>query len=124
MILPKEKTTEEDVDVEERVSKAGGRHNQGDRSNLHCSRCEKNGSHEANDCRVSWDKIKEDIHNKKEDKGKPTEPTKAYPPKSAHYIVSHCNIGVTKDLFNTAYGPWKDTWLLATCTTSHVKLQQ
>jgi hypothetical protein len=60
-----------------------GRHNQGDRSNLHCTRCKKNGSHEVDDCRVPWDKIKEDIHNKKEDKGKTSEPAKGNPPKSA-----------------------------------------
>jgi hypothetical protein len=48
----------------------GGRHNQGDRSNLHCTHCKNNGSHEANDCRVPWEKIKEDIHNKKRTKVK------------------------------------------------------
>jgi hypothetical protein len=118
MILLEEKATKEDV--EERLSEAGGRHNQGDRSNLHCTRCKKNGSHEADDCRVPWDKIKEDRHNKKEDKGKTSEPTKGNPPESAHYIVSHCNIGVTEDLFNTSYTPWRDAWLLDTGATSHM----
>jgi hypothetical protein len=78
----------------------GVRHNQGDRSNLHCTRCKKNGSHKVDDYRVPWDKIKQDRQNKKEDKGKPTEPTKGNPLESSHYIVVHCNIGVTKDLFN------------------------
>jgi hypothetical protein len=100
----------------------GGRHNQGDSSNLHCTRCKKNGSHEADDCRVPWDKIKEDRQNKKEDKGKLTEPTKGNPPESSCYIIAHCNIGVTKYLFNTTYSPWKDVWFLDTCATSHMTL--
>jgi hypothetical protein len=82
------------------------------------------GHMKQDDCRVPWDKIKEDKQNKKEDKGKPSEPTKGNPPESSHYIVSHCNIGVTKDLFNTAYTPWKDAWLLDTGTTSHMTFQE
>jgi hypothetical protein len=107
VILPKEKATEEGMDMKERVAKAGGRHNQGDRSKLHCTRCKNNGSHEADDCKFPWDKMKEDRPNKKQDKGKPSEPTKGNPPESTHYIVSHFNIVVTEDLFNTSYNPWK-----------------
>ena len=81
--------------MEENFSEVGEeRHNQGDRSNLHYTRCKKNGSHEENDCKFLWDKIKEDKQNKKEDIGKTSEPTKSNPPESSHYIVSHYNIGV------------------------------
>jgi hypothetical protein len=106
--------------MEEILSKVGGRHNQGDRSNLHSTQCKRNGSHEVDDYRVPWEKIKEDKHNKKEDKGKTLEPTKHNPPKSSHYIVSHCNIGATEDLFNTSYTPWRDAWLLDTGATSQM----
>jgi hypothetical protein len=51
-----------------------------------------NGSHEAINCRVPWEKNKEDI-------GKNSKSSQA---KSlVHYVVSYCNIGVTKDLLNT-----------------------
>jgi hypothetical protein len=69
----------------------GGRHNQDDRSNLHCTRCKNNGSHEADDYRFPCDNIKEYRYNKKEDKGKPSEPTKGNPSKFSYYIVAHCN---------------------------------
>ena len=95
MILLKEKATEEDIDAEERVSETGSRHNQGDRSNLHCTRCKNNGSHEAKDYRVPWDNIKEDRWNKKEVKFKPLELEKINPLEYSHYIVAYCNIGVT-----------------------------
>jgi hypothetical protein len=57
--------------MEERVLEVGGRHNQSDRSNIHSTHWEKNQSHEVDDFRVPWDKIKEDGENKKEEKGKP-----------------------------------------------------
>jgi hypothetical protein len=102
----------------------GGRHNKGDRSNLPCTHCKKNGSHEADDCTVPWDNIKEDRRNKKEGKGKTSEPAKGNPFESAHYVVSHCNIGVTEDLFNTSYTLWKDAWLLDTGATSDMTFQR
>jgi hypothetical protein len=55
--------------VKKRVLEAGDRHNQGDRSNLHCTNCKNNGSLEADDYIVPWDNINEDIQNKKEEKG-------------------------------------------------------
>jgi hypothetical protein len=61
----------------------------GDSSNLHCTCCKKNGSHEAYDYMVPWDMIKEDRENKKEDKGKTSEPTKGNPHESSHCIFSH-----------------------------------
>jgi hypothetical protein len=45
-------------DMEEIIVKAGGRHNQGERSDLHCDHCGKNESHEENTCIISWEKIK------------------------------------------------------------------
>jgi hypothetical protein len=74
----------------------------------------------VNDYRVPWEKIKEDRQNKKEDKGKTSEPMKGKPLESSHYIVSHCNIGVTEYLFNTSYTPWRDAWLLDIGATSHM----
>jgi hypothetical protein len=47
----------------------GGWHNPHERSNLHCTSCGRNGSHEANDYRFPWEKIK-DKKNHKEDRGK------------------------------------------------------
>jgi hypothetical protein len=41
-------------------------------------------------------------------------------PKSSHYIVSHYNIGITKDFFNTSFYFWRDTWLLDIDETYHV----
>jgi hypothetical protein len=74
-----------------------------------------NGSHEANDCRVPWDKIKDDRgKNSKSVEGKA----------HVHYVVSYCNIGVTEDLFNTSFYFWRDEWLLDTGTTSHMKFRR
>jgi hypothetical protein len=44
----------------------------------------------------------------KNEKDKTSKPTKGNLPESSHYIISHYNIGVTKDFFNTSYTPWKD----------------
>jgi hypothetical protein len=58
------------------------------------------------------------------DKKYQTEDKDKYPMKGkapVHYIVSHCNIGVTKYLFNTSFASWGDAWLLDTGTTSHMK---
>ena len=76
-----------------------GRCNQGEGLDIHYVYCGKNG-HEENTCRIPWEKIKykQDI---KEDKGKASYLEKFKAPKSTHYIVSHFNIGVIEDLFNT-----------------------
>jgi hypothetical protein len=45
-------------------------------------------------------------------------------PKFSHYIIAHCNIGVTKDLLNTSFAYWRDALLLdtgATCHTTFVR---
>jgi hypothetical protein len=41
-----------------------------------------------------------------------------------HYVVSYCNIGATKDLFNTSFSSLGYACLLDTCTTSHMKFQR
>jgi hypothetical protein len=45
-------------DMERSISEVGGRHNQGERSDLHYVHCDKNG-HDAKTCRIPWEKIKE-----------------------------------------------------------------
>jgi hypothetical protein len=42
----------------------------------------------------------------------------------SHYVVSHCNIGVTEDLFNTSFASWGDAWLLDTGATSHMTFRR
>jgi hypothetical protein len=41
-----------------------------------------------------------------------------------HYVVSHCNIGVTEDLFNTSFASCGDAWLLDTGATSHMTFRR
>jgi hypothetical protein len=67
-------------------------------------------------------KIK-DIHNQKEDQCKTLDLAKGKTPESAHYIVSHCNIGVTEDLYNTSFASWRGAWLLDTGATCHDLLE-
>ena len=45
--------------VVERISKVGGRHNQGEIFDVQCIDCGKNG-HEENTCRIMWEKISEE----------------------------------------------------------------
>jgi hypothetical protein len=45
-------------------------------------------------------------------------------PKSSHYIVAHCNVGVTEDLFNTSFASWTDAWLLDTGATCHMTFRR
>jgi hypothetical protein len=80
-----------------------------------------NGSHEATDCRVPWEKIKEK-QNQKEDRDKTSEPVEGKA--LAHYVVSHCNIGVIEDLFNASLSFWEDAWLLDTGATSHMTFRR
>jgi hypothetical protein len=74
-----------------------------------------NGSHEASDCKVPWQKIKEDI-----DKTSDLKKGKAL----VHYVVDYCNIGVTKDLFNTSLASWGDSWLLDIGATYHMTFRR
>eukprot|EP00253_Pinus_taeda_P013777 PITA_13777 len=45
----------------------GGRHSQGEKVDLHCFRCKRNGSHDASTCKLPWDKI-EQKRNQQKDK--------------------------------------------------------
>jgi hypothetical protein len=40
-----------------------GRHSPSHRSDLYCTYCKMNGSHEEIDCKVPWENIKEDRKN-------------------------------------------------------------
>jgi len=70
-----------------------------------------NESHEAIDCIVPWEKIKEY-------KGKTSKSMEGKTP--VHYVVAYCNIGVTEDLFNISLASWGDAWLIDKGTTSHM----
>ena len=37
-----------------------------------------------------------------QEKGKTHDRDKGKAPESAHYVIAHCNIGVTEDLFNAS----------------------
>ena len=69
-----------------------------------------NGSHVAINCRVLSHKIKEEIQSQKEDRDITSRPTKVK--ELVHYVVSHCNIGVTEYLCNVSFSSWGDAWLL------------
>jgi hypothetical protein len=45
-------------------------------------------------------------------------------PESTHYIVSHYNIKVTKDFFNTSFDSWRYTWLIDIGSTYHMAFQR
>ena len=62
-----------------------------------------------------WDSIKERHDQDKEDKGKIQEAGIA--PKSTHYIVAHCNIGIHEI---TSFSYYKDTWILNIGVLSHM----
>jgi hypothetical protein len=82
-----------------------------------------NGSHEENTCRTPWENIK-DKHDMKEYKDKETNLVKGKEPESSNYIVSHCNIGVSEYLFNTAFSFWICSWLLNIGVTCHMTFQR
>jgi hypothetical protein len=118
MILLEEKVVRKEA--KGRISKEGvGRHNPHEKFDLQCVCYGKNG-HEAMACRVSWEKIKDKL----EDKDKILDLAKDKALKSAGYIVSHCNIGVIEDLFNTSFTSWRDAWLLDTYATCHMTFQR
>eukprot|EP00253_Pinus_taeda_P031134 PITA_31134 len=99
----------------------GARHPQGEKADLHCIRCKRNGSHDASTCKLPWDKIEK---RRNQQKGKTDDTDKGKAPESAHYIEAQCNIGVNEDLFNTSLASWKNDWLLdsgATCHMTHRK---
>jgi len=71
-----------------------------------------NGSHVAINYRVLSQKIKEEIQSQKEDRNITSRPMKVKA--LVHYVVSHCNIGVTEYLCNASFSSWGDAWLLET----------
>ena len=77
----------------------GGRHSQGEKADLHCIRCKRNGSHDASTCKLPWDKIEQ---KRNQQKGKTDDTNKGKEPESIHYVEGQCNIGVNEDLFNTS----------------------
>eukprot|EP00253_Pinus_taeda_P028857 PITA_28857 len=98
-----------------------GRHSQGEKSNLHCIRCKRGGSHDASTCKLPWDKIE---HERNQPKGKTNDKEKGIAPKSAHYVVAHCNIRVNEDLFNASLASWKNDWFLDSGATCHVTFRR
>ena len=58
---------------EEEISEAGGRHSQGEKSDLHCIRCKRDGSHDASTCKLPWDRIEKE---RNQPKGKTNEKIK------------------------------------------------
>eukprot|EP00253_Pinus_taeda_P014442 PITA_14442 len=96
-----------------------GRHSQGEKVDLHCIRCKRNGSHDASTCKLQWDKIEQ---KRNQQKGKTDDTDKGKALESAKYVVAQCNIGVNEDLFNSSLASWKNDWLLdlkATCHMTH-----
>lgn len=95
-ILLEEEVAEE-VD-EEGILEAGGKIVQGEKSDLHCMNCNRDG-HDASTCKFPWERSERE---RNEAKGKTNEKGKGKALESAHYVVAHCNMGVTKDLFNAS----------------------
>eukprot|EP00253_Pinus_taeda_P016865 PITA_16865 len=95
----------------------GGSHSQGEKADLHCIRCKRNGSHDASTCKLPWDKIEQ---RRNQQKGKTDDIDKGKAPESAHYVEAQCNIGVNEDLFNTSLASWKNDWLLDSGETCHM----
>eukprot|EP00253_Pinus_taeda_P013008 PITA_13008 len=61
----------------------GGRHSQGEKVDLHCIHCKRNGSHDASTCKLPWDKIE---HKRNKQKGKTDDTDKGKTPESTHYV--------------------------------------
>lgn len=75
----------------------------------------------ASTCKLPWDRIKQE---RNEGKGKTIDKGKGKALESAHYVVAHCNIGVTEDLFNASFASWKDDWLLNSRATCHMTFRR
>ena len=119
-ILLEEEVAEEEE--EEEISKAqGGRLSQGEKSNLHCIRCNRDRSHDASTCKFPWDKIEQE---RNQAKGKTNEKDKGKAPETAYSVVAHCNIGVNEDLLNASLSSWKNYWLLDLGATCHMTFRR
>eukprot|EP00253_Pinus_taeda_P026355 PITA_26355 len=113
-ILQEEEVVKEE---EEDISEVGGSHSQGEKVDLHCIHCKRNGSHDASTCKLPWEKIEQ---KRNQQKGKTDDIDKGKAPKSPHYVVAQCNIGVNEDLFNASLASWKTDWLLDSGVTCHM----
>ena len=94
----------------------GGRQAQSEKSDLHCIRCNKYW-HDASTCKLPWDRIEQ---QRNQEKGKTHDRDKGKAPKSAHYVVAHCNIGITEVLFNASLTSRRNYWLLDSRETCHM----
>ena len=61
----------------------GGRHSQGEKADLHCIRCKRNGSHDASTCKLPWDKIEQ---KRNQQKGKTDDTDNGKAAESTHYV--------------------------------------
>jgi len=104
-----------------KFQRRGGRLSQGEKSDLHCIRCNRDGSHDASTCKFPSDIIKQE---RNQPKGKTNDKEKGKAPESSHYVVAHCNIGVNEDLFNASLTSWKNGWLLDSGATCHMTFRR
>ena len=88
---------------------------------MHCIRCNRDGSHDASTCKLRCERIEQE---RNQPKGKTNDKEKGKAPKSAHYVVAHCNIGVNEDLFNASLASLKNDWLLHSGETCHVTFRR
>ena len=68
-----------------------------------------------------WEKIEQ---QRNQDKGKTNDKDKGKAPESAHYVLAHCNNGVTEDLFDVSFTSWRDDWLLDSGATCHMTFRK
>ena len=85
--------------MKKKFQRQEGRHSQGEKSDLHCICCNRDGSHDASTCNLPWDIIE---HERNQPKGKNNDKEKDKAPESAHYVVAQCNIEVNEDLFKAS----------------------
>eukprot|EP00253_Pinus_taeda_P027529 PITA_27529 len=55
--------------------RGGGRHSQGEKSDLHCIHCKRDESHDASTCKLPWDRIEQE---RNQPKGKTNDKEKVY----------------------------------------------
>ena len=70
---------------------------------------------------MPWERIEQEIN---EAKGKTHDKDKVKEPKSTHYVLAHCNNGVTEDLFDVSFNLWRDDWLLDSGATCHMTFRK
>ena len=70
---------------------------------------------------MPWDKIEQ---KRNQEKGKAHERDKGKAHESAHYVVAHCNNGVTRDLFDVSFTSQRNYWLLYLGETCHTTFRK